>query len=154
MKTSLYGGSVAVSRSREWPSRKGLAMSHVSVLRRAAGTSAIAVALAGVALAMPSSADAATMQATNASASSTSFTLPYAGANALVPTWVFSNTQLCAFNYGQGSTSVQVKAVLGGAPAEYISVPPFQQRCISRWWAGNPVRVTNQTNNGVIVNAN
>jgi hypothetical protein len=124
-------------------------------LRRAAYAVVASAAITGAALAVASPAEAATQakQASARTASSTSFTLPYAGANALVPTWVFSNTNLCVFDGGSGQAVIKVQAVVGGAGPEYMYVPPFQQRCISRWWAGNPVRVTNQTNNVAYVNA-
>jgi hypothetical protein len=76
-------------------------------------------------------------------ASTTTFTLPANGSSGLMPTWVFSNTHLCIFNYGTSNGRAEVKASIGGAAAEYIDAAPFQLSCIDRWWAGNPVRVTN-----------
>lgn len=132
-------------------------MSPKSLRRTAAYAVVAAAAISGSTLAATSSADAATHASPAASvrtaSSSTSFTLPYAGANALIPTWVFSNTSLCVFDGGSGQAVIKVQATLGSAGPEYMYVPPFQQRCISRWWAGNPVRVTNLTNNTAYVNA-
>jgi hypothetical protein len=65
-------------------------------------------------------------------------------ASAVYPTWVFQNTKLCATNSTPASHGlIKIKALAGGSDPEYLPVPGGTTRCVSRWWAGNPVMVTN-----------
>lgn len=79
-----------------------------------------------------------------ASSSPTAYVLPSYGSRAIMPTWFFGGTRLCAFNYGTSWGQLKVQSVNGAAP-EYINVAPFQQNCINRWWWGVPVWTTNQS---------
>jgi hypothetical protein len=113
------------------------------VRRSLAGTAGAAAAI----LLMSGGAEAAqaprSAQAVSASASSTSYALPGYGSAAIMPTWPWGGTQLCAFNYGSTTGMLKVQSVTG-APPEYISgIAPFTQKCINRWWFGVPVWTTN-----------
>ena len=84
------------------------------------------------------------------SSSGTSYTLPTYGSQALMPTWFFGATHLCAFNFGSNQGRLKIQSTTGAAP-EYLSVAPFQQSCIDRWWWGVPVWTTNQSSTPLYV---
>jgi hypothetical protein len=71
--------------------------------------------------------------------------LPSYGSSADFPTWVFGSTVLCVQNESSsyGTAKVQSRS---GAAAEYMYIPAWRERCISRWWGGWPVTVTNVSN--------
>lgn len=123
-------------------------MSKHSLARRslvaAAGGLAALTLMGSSAHAAEASTTAKAPTTASASSSSTSYVLPSYGSRALMPTWGFGNTHLCAFNYGTSWGQLKVQSVTGAAP-EYINVAPFQQNCINRWWWGVPVWTTNQS---------
>lgn len=57
------------------------------------------------------------------------------------PTWFWSATKLCAYNYGPDNGNVGVSPL--GNAYESFSVAPYSTRCISRWWYGNQIKVIN-----------
>lgn len=122
-------------------------MSTSSIARRSlvaavGGLAALTLAAGGAQAAQAST--PSTVTATSATSSTTSYYLPGYGSTALMPTWIVGATHLCAFNGGSNWGLLKVKST-SGANAEYISVPPYSQRCIDRWWFGVPVWVTNQS---------
>jgi hypothetical protein len=46
---------------------------------------------------------------------------------------------------------LELQARIGGADPEYLPIPGRTQKCVSRWWFGNPILITNLTDNGVDV---
>lgn len=76
-----------------------------------------------------------------ASASAPSY-LPSYGTYADFPTWVWGSTGVCAQNHSTyRSASVTIKA--GSAKSETFYVAPSSTSCISRWFGGSTLRVTN-----------
>lgn len=133
-------------------------MSKQSIVRRslaaAVGGVAALTLIGGTAQAAESSVGTATTTKTaavTAAASSTSYSLPYYGSSALMPTWWGRGTTVCAYNYGWNYGWLKVQSLTGAEP-EYIGVEPGQERCIfNRWWWGVPVRTTNVANSPLYV---
>jgi hypothetical protein len=68
------------------------------------------------------------------------------------PTWLFSATQVCAHNAGASTARVRVRPAYSlAAKYDDINVSPYGMNCISRWWFGNIINVTNLTSPPVIV---
>lgn len=108
-----------------------------STLRRRAVLGAATLALtAGAVVAGGASAHAAPAHQAPAvvQPASTTFTLR-SGQSALMPTWVWSGTTICAYGPSAGLVTLQA----GASGAEYLPA----NRCVTRWWGGVPVRVTN-----------
>ena len=112
-----------------------------SLVAAAGGLAALTLVAGGAQAAQASSGGKAPAKA---AASPTAYVLPTYGSRAIMPTWFFGATHLCAFNYGSSTGRLKVQSTNGAAP-EYFNVAPFQQNCIDRWWWGVPVWTTNQS---------
>ncbi|OJF14530.1 hypothetical protein [Couchioplanes caeruleus] len=75
------------------------------------------------------------------------------GGRITIPTWIFGNTQVCATNLGPSTPGrLEVKAQLPWAGPENIDVPGFVERkCISRFWGGVPVDLTNVSSSSPVL---
>jgi hypothetical protein len=123
MTTTTHPGTKVTTRG---PSR--------SLARRVTATALALGTAGGLALA----------GAPAASAAGPSYLLRY-GDSADFPTWFWGATRLCVDNLGSSYGEAQVQTRLG-APPEWIPVQPGTTRCISRWWGGVPITVTNVSN--------
>ena len=84
-----------------------------------------------------------------ASASAPSY-LPSYGTSATFPTWVWGSTGVCAQNHsGYRSASATIKA--GSAASETFYVAPGSTSCISRWFGGATLKVTNTGSSAITV---
>jgi hypothetical protein len=129
-------------------------MTTHSTLRRSllASTSVLAgIALLGTGTAQAADSTKPATKTASVSAAGTTTTLWSYGSNALIPTWFWGGTTLCARNIGSSYGAVRVQSATG-APPEYISsLAPYQEKCINRWWWGVPVYVTNVSSTPVQV---
>ena len=69
--------------------------------------------------------------------------LPYLGSTTVFPSYLFSSTTLCVKNLGWNYGRARVVPMSPFTLGEGIGLNPGQTRCISRYWAGAPVWVTN-----------
>ena len=140
MHTDTQPGTLGLSEPVD---RRKRVLRHLIGLTAVAASLGVGISASTVNAAPAASPSSASSMPSTQAANLTNFNLPYYGSNALVPTYWGRGTNLCVMNGGGAYTYAQVTASIGGA-TEYISLPPYSQRCINRWWWGNPVHVINR----------